>query len=212
TEALTWLVDVHGLAGHTERALAVALERRFVDLGADGVAFPSIVASGPNGAVPHHDPGSRVVQQGDLVTLDCGALVDGHHADCTRTFAVGKPDPVLVEVYEVVARAQAAGRAAVRAGVCAGDVDRAARQVAREAGHLEHYVHPTGHGVGLEIHEAPAVAPGSTATIDVGAVLTVEPGIYLPGIGGVRIEDTLVVDVHGAGRVLTDLPHELRVV
>ncbi len=212
TEALTWLVDTHGLAGHAERALAVALERRFVDLGADGVAFPSIVASGPNGAVPHHDPGTRVVASGDLVTLDCGALVDGYHADCTRTFAVGEPDARLVEVYEVVERAQAAGRAAVRAGVAAEDVDRAARDVARDAGYEAHYAHPTGHGVGLEIHEAPAVAPGSTATIHVGAVLTVEPGLYLPGIGGVRIEDTLVVDPDGTGRVLTELPRELRVV
>lgn len=209
--ALAWLVEERLAIGVREVELATLLERRFVDLGADGVAFPSIVASGPNGAVPHHEAGQRQMAAGDLVTIDCGALVDGYHADCTRTFAVGAPDPQLAEVYEVVRTAQAAGAAAVRAGVSAGEVDASAREVIDAAGFGERFVHGTGHGVGLVVHEAPAVARGSAATLSAGNVLTVEPGIYLPGRGGVRIEDTLVVTADGPAQPLTDAPRELRV-
>jgi Xaa-Pro aminopeptidase len=215
TAALTELLTDRLVPGATERDLAVWLERRFVDLGADGVAFPSIVASGPNGAVPHHAPTDRAVVRGDLVTVDCGAQVGGYHADCTRTVAVG-PDTgavagVLVEVHAVVAAAQAAGRLAAVAGARACDVDAAARQVVTDAGYGSAFVHGTGHGVGLEIHEAPAVARGSGATLSAGTALTVEPGVYLPGTGGVRIEDTIVVTADGAPRVLTDIPRSLRV-
>jgi Xaa-Pro aminopeptidase len=213
-DALDWLLREVVAPGRTERELATALERRFVDLGADAVAFPSIVASGPNGAIPHHAPTGRRLAAGELVTVDCGALVDGYHADCTRTVAVGDAvgDGVgeLVAVHAVVAEAQAAGRAAAVSGARAGDVDAAAREVVTAAGYGPRFVHGTGHGVGLAIHEAPAVARGARATLAARTALTVEPGIYLPGVGGVRIEDTIVVTADGPAHVLTDLPRELR--
>jgi Xaa-Pro aminopeptidase len=209
--ALTELFDTQVAVGVTERQLARWLERRFVDLGADGVAFPSIVASGPNAAVPHHAPTDRPLAEGDLLTVDCGALVDGYHADCTRTVAVGHLADDLAEVYALVERAQAAGRDAAVAGNRSGDVDQAAREIIEQAGHGDRFVHGTGHGVGLEVHEAPAVARGARATLRPGTALTVEPGVYLPGIGGVRIEDTIVVTADGPPRVLTDTPRTLRV-
>jgi Xaa-Pro aminopeptidase len=209
-EALAWLLDEVASPGRTERELAIALERRFADLGADGVAFPSIVAAGPNGAVPHHAPTDRPLASGELLTVDCGALVDGYHADCTRTIAIGDVGEDLRAIHDLVQQAQAAGRAAATAGVAAGAVDAAARDVIEAAGHGERFVHGTGHGVGLEIHEAPAVSRGARATLAAGTALTVEPGIYLPGVGGVRIEDTIVVTADGPARILTDLSRELR--
>jgi Xaa-Pro aminopeptidase len=210
-DALAWLLDEIVAVGRSERELAVALERRFVDLGADAVAFPSIVASGPNSAIPHHAPTERRLEPGDLLTIDCGALVDGYHADFTRTVAIGHLDGRLAEVHEVVRRAQEAGRAAAVAGATSGEVDAAARGVVEEAGYGERFVHGTGHGVGLDVHEAPAVARGARATLAAGTALTVEPGIYLPGLGGVRIEDTIVVTADGPARTLTDAPRDLRV-
>jgi Xaa-Pro aminopeptidase len=216
TSALAELLAERAVVGATERELATWLERRFVDLGADGVAFGSIVAGGPNGAVPHHAPTDRPLEDGDLLTVDCGAEVAGYHADCTRTVAVGTGEVAeeLSGVHDLVARAATSGRAAAAraaavSSVTAGDIDAAARSVIEEAGYGEAFVHGTGHGVGLEVHEAPAVARGSSAPVGVGTVLTVEPGIYLPGVGGVRIEDTLVVTSEGV-RVLTDLPRTLR--
>jgi Xaa-Pro aminopeptidase len=206
-EAMRWLID--GLRpGRSEREVATALERRFIDLGAEGVAFPSIVATGVNGAVPHHRPGDRQLAPGELVTIDAGAVVDGYHADCTRTVAVGTPDERLAEIHAIVAEAQGQGVEAVTAGISCGDVDEAARATIEAAGYGAAFVHGTGHGVGLEIHEAPAVTRGATATLAPGAVITVEPGIYLADVGGVRIEDTLVVTDHGSRR-LTDLSHGL---
>jgi Xaa-Pro aminopeptidase len=137
--------------------------------------------------------------------------VDGYHADFTRTVAVGHLDGRLAEVHEVVRRAQEAGRAAAVAGATSGEVDAAARGVVEEAGYGERFVHGTGHGVGLDVHEAPAVARGARATLAAGTALTVEPGIYLPGLGGVRIEDTIVVTADGPARTLTDAPRDLRV-
>jgi Xaa-Pro aminopeptidase len=209
-DALTWLVHEVVREGRTERELAGMLERRFLDLGADGVAFPSIVAAGPNGAIPHHAPTDRPVAAGELLTVDCGATVDGYHADCTRTVAVGDVSGELAAIHEVVREAQAAGCAAAVAGAAAGDVDAAARAVVADAGYGPRFVHGTGHGVGLEIHEAPAVAQEGRATLAAGTALTVEPGIYLPGVGGVRIEDTIVVTADGPARILTDLSRELR--
>jgi Xaa-Pro aminopeptidase len=170
--------------------------------------FATIVASGPHSAVPHHAPTDRPFADGDLVTVDAGALVDGYHADMTRTFAIGRPDPVLAGIHALVERAAAAGREAVRGDVSASRVDDAARGVIERAGHGERFVHPTGHGVGLDIHEAPAVARGSTATLRPTMVLTVEPGVYLPGLGGVRIEDCLLVTSE-APEVLTEHPRGL---
>ena len=210
TDALTWLLATQVQAGVTERELARLLERRFVDLGADAVAFDTIVASGPNAAIPHHAPTGRPLAAGDVVTIDCGARVGGYHADCTRTFALGHLDAPLDEVYEVVRVAQAAGRDAAVVGNTGADVDAAAREIIAQAGYGEAFVHGTGHGVGLEVHEAPAVSKGSPATLVAGMTLTVEPGVYLPGIGGVRLEDTVVVTADGPARPLTDLPRALR--
>lgn len=210
-QALEWLVAEVVAPGRSERELATALERRFVDLGAEGAGFASIVAGGSNSAIPHHAPGERPLARGDLLTIDCGALVDGYHADHTRTYAIGAVSDELAEVHDLVGRAQAAGRAAAVAGARASSIDDAARELITSAGHGERFVHGTGHGVGLAIHEPPAVSGGSADTLRACTPLTVEPGVYLPGLGGVRIEDTIVVTADGPARCLTDTPRSLRV-
>jgi Xaa-Pro aminopeptidase len=177
----------------TERDLAVLLERAMIDRGADGVAFDTIVASGPNGAIPHHSPGERAFRRGDLITIDCGARLGGYHADMTRTVALGEPAAWQREVYELVAAAQLAGIRAAVPGADIEAVDASARDLIAEAGHADHFGHGLGHGVGLEVHEAPLMGPGRTGKLVDRVPVTVEPGIYLPGRGGVRIEDTLVV-------------------
>lgn len=190
-------LSVRGLEpGASERDLGRDVEHAFLERGADGVAFPTIVASGPNGASPHHGVSDRVLASGDLVTIDCGAEVDGYRADMTRTLPVGVAgavDAELAEVHAVVEAANAAGRAAAVIDGDVAAVDRAARQVVEAAGYGDAFVHPTGHGIGLDVHEAPLVTLRSTASLRVGTAFTVEPGIYLPGLGGVRIEDSLVV-------------------
>ncbi|MEU7885227.1 aminopeptidase P family protein [Microbispora bryophytorum] len=178
--------------GVTEREIARWLEAAMVELGADKPAFDSIVASGPNGSIPHHSPSDRPVERGDLVTMDFGARYDGYHADMTRTVAVGPPATWQRDLYDLVRQAQRAGRHAVRAGATAHEVDAAARDVIAEAGHAERFGHGLGHGVGLEIHELPFLGPGKTGRLEDRVPITVEPGVYLPGRGGVRIEDTLV--------------------
>jgi Xaa-Pro aminopeptidase len=185
--------------GRTERELAVALERAMVDLGADAPAFDTIVASGPNGAIPHHVPGDRPFAVGDLITIDCGARYGGYHADMTRTVAVGEPAAWQREIYDLVATAQRAGVAAATVGTDVADVDAAARDLIGDAGYDEHFRHGLGHGVGLEVHEAPIIGYGRTGTLGDRVPVTVEPGIYLPGRGGVRIEDTLVVRAPAGG-------------
>lgn len=205
-DLLTWIRP-----GLTEREVALRLERTLVDLGADDPAFAAIVASGPNGARPHHRPGDRALETGDLVTLDFGARAAGYHSDMTRMVALGDPGDELRGVVELVRAAQRAGLDAVRAGETGGDVDAACREVVGAAGHGPAFVHGTGHGVGLEIHEAPRLASGSAATLDAGAVVTVEPGVYLPGRGGVRIEDTVLV-TGGGPDVLTTAPKDLATV
>ena len=215
TEAALAQVLEGGLVGHTEREVANHLERRFRDHDAS-VAFATIVAAGGNGAIPHHEPTTRVIDEGDLVTIDCGARIDGYQADTTRTVAAGAvPDgelAELVDVFEVVAEAQQRGVQAAVDGGRGSDVDRAAREHVVAAGYGDQFVHGTGHGVGLDIHEAPAVAATSTATLRPRTVLTVEPGIYLPGRGGVRIEDTVVVTADGPPLRLTNSPRDLHVV
>ncbi|GLX06920.1 aminopeptidase P family protein [Microbispora sp. NBRC 16548] len=178
--------------GVTEREIARWLEAAMVELGADKPAFDSIVASGPNGSIPHHSPSDRPVERGDLVTMDFGARYDGYHADMTRTVAVGPPAAWQRDLYDLVRQAQRAGRHAVRPGATAHEVDAAARDVIAEAGHAERFGHGLGHGVGLEIHELPFLGPGRTGRLEDRVPITVEPGVYLPGRGGVRIEDTLV--------------------
>src|SRR5579875_351881 len=182
--------------GMTEREVAVSLDHRMAELGADRPAFGTIVASGPNGALPHHAPAARPLQAGDLVTIDFGACYGGYHADMTRTVAVGEPAGWQREIYELVAAAQRAGIGAARPGAELTAVDAAARDLITEAGHGEHFGHGLGHGVGLEVHEAPVIGYGRTGKLSARVPVTVEPGIYLPGRGGVRIEDVLVV---GAG-------------
>ena len=184
--------------GITERQLATAIERRMVDIGAEAPAFDTIVASGPNGAIPHHAPGERQLQRGDLVTIDFGARSGGYHADMTRTVSIGKPAQWQRDTYELVARAQQAGMAAARPGAALTEVDAAARDLIREAGHGEHFRHGLGHGVGLEVHEAPMLGYESAGRLAARVPVTIEPGIYLPGMGGVRIEDILVVDGEGS--------------
>jgi Xaa-Pro aminopeptidase len=211
------LAQVLGLVapGRTEREIAVALERAMVDHGADGPAFASIVASGPSGAIPHHAPGERRLERGDLVTIDCGARLHGYHADMTRTVALGPPAAWQREIYELVAAAQLAGVAAAVPGADVIAVDAAARDLIDAAGYGDHFQHGLGHGVGLEVHEAPIIGYGRTGTLMDRVPVTVEPGIYLPGRGGVRIEDTLVVRA-GAGaadsaEILTTTTKELLV-
>jgi Xaa-Pro aminopeptidase len=189
--------------GRSERQLAVLIERAMVDLGAEAPAFDTIVASGPNGAIPHHSPGGRVLARGDLVTIDCGARHAGYHADMTRTVALGPPAPWQREIYDVVAAAQLAGAMAAVPGADVGDVDATARAMIAAAGHGDHFGHGLGHGVGLEVHEAPMLGPGRTGRLEDRVPVTVEPGIYLPGKGGVRIEDTLVVRTTGPETLIT---------
>ncbi|MBV9382696.1 MAG: aminopeptidase P family protein [Streptosporangiaceae bacterium] len=197
--------------GLTERALAAALDHRMTLLGADKPAFDTIVASGPNGAIPHHSPGDRPLRRGDFVTIDFGALYRGYHADMTRTVAVGEPAGWQRDVYELAAAAQRAGIEAAEPGADVAEVDAAARDLIAEAGHGEHFQHGLGHGVGLEVHEAPLIGYGRTGKLASGVPVTVEPGVYLPGKGGVRIEDVLVVAAGGGARLLTSTTRELLV-
>jgi Xaa-Pro aminopeptidase len=180
----------------------------FHELGADEPAFPIDVAAGPTAASPHAVPGDRVIEEGDLVLVDAGAKRDHYCSDCTRTFAVGEVSGSLREVYEVVREAQQAGLQAVRAGVAARDADAGARAVIADAGYGESFGHGLGHGLGLLVHEAPGVRPESDETLAAGNVVTVEPGIYLSGVAGVRIED-LVVVTDGGCEVLTSFPKDL---
>lgn len=181
----------------TETDFGLELDAAMRRLGADDVSFETIVASGPNGALPHHRPGHRTIEDGDLVVIDFGALVDGYHSDMTRTVAVGELSATQQRMYQVVQEAQAAGVAAVAAGVAAKLVDTACRNVIAAAGWGEAFLHGTGHGVGLDIHEDPRVGETSTATLVDRCVVTVEPGVYLPEHGGVRTEDTVVVTPDG---------------
>jgi Xaa-Pro aminopeptidase len=206
------LADVFALirVGMTERSLAAALDARMAALGAERPAFDTIVASGPNGAIPHHSPTDRPLRRGDLITMDFGAAYGGYHADMTRTVALGEPAGWQREIYELVAAAQRAGIDAARPGADVADVDAAARDMIRDAGHGEHFQHGLGHGVGLEVHEAPTIGYARTGKLASRVPVTVEPGVYLPGKGGVRIEDVLVVGADGTG-LLTTTTRELLV-
>jgi Xaa-Pro aminopeptidase len=196
--------------GLTERQLAAALDARMAALGAERPAFDTIVASGPNGAIPHHAPTDRPLRRGDLITMDFGALYAGYHAEMTRTVALGESAGWQREIYELVAAAQRSGLEAARPDADVADVDAAARDLIRDAGHGDHFQHGLGHGVGLEIHEAPAIGYGRTGKLGSRVPVTVEPGVYLPGRGGVRIEDVLVVGAGGTG-LLTTTTRELLV-
>jgi Xaa-Pro dipeptidase len=199
----------HIKPGVTERELAAVWQRAVLEAENSQLSdIPTIVASGPNGATPHGIASSRRLQKGDLVTIDAFLLVDGYYSDITRTYAVGEPDEELARVYSVVQEANAAARDFIKPGVSAEEVDAAARQVIDEAGYGEYFIHRTGHGMGLEIHEEPNIVEGNDLLLRQGMVFTVEPGIYLPGKGGVRIEDNVVVTETGC-ETLTTLPREL---
>jgi Xaa-Pro aminopeptidase len=194
----------------TERAFALALEIAMRERGASGTSFETICASGPNAALPHARPTDRQVEPGELVVIDFGCVVDGYCSDMTRTVSVGDPGPDATHLWEVVHASQRAGRDAVAAGVACAEVDRASRAVIEAAGWGDAFSHGTGHGVGLEIHEAPRVAKAAGGTLERGVVVTVEPGVYLPGVGGVRLEDTVVVTDDGAD-ALTSFPKHLSI-
>jgi Xaa-Pro aminopeptidase len=211
--ALADLIERGGLRpGRTERAVARELESLMLDHGADTISFETIVAAGPNSAIPHHRPTDAVLAKGDFVKIDFGALVAGYHSDMTRTFVLGKAAEWQLEIYALVADAQRAGREALHPGAGLRDVDGAARQIIADAGYAEQFGHGLGHGVGLQIHEAPGIGATSTGTLLAGSVVTVEPGVYLPGRGGVRIEDTLVVGSEPeSAELLTRFPKELAI-
>jgi Xaa-Pro aminopeptidase len=199
-------------AGTSEVAIARRLEQLFGELGAEDRAFDTIVGSGPHSAIPHHEPGRRTLKVGDLVVVDAGARVAGYHADMTRTFIVGAvAEPWQVRIHDVVQRAQAAATAGYVAHADLRAIDGLARTVIDEDGFGEMFSHGLGHGVGLQIHEAPMIGARATGTIGASMAITVEPGVYLPGRGGVRIEDTLVVTDAGP-RILTEAPRDLVVV
>jgi len=207
----TWLFEA-GLGGRTEREVALALEHEMRLRGARDPAFSSIVASGAAGALPHAQPRGVAIERGTLVTIDIGALREGYCSDCTRTVAVGEPGEHAREIHALVLEAQLAGLAAIAPGVSSREADAAARAVIEAGGHGEHFGHGLGHGVGLEIHEAPRLARVGGETVLVpGNVVTVEPGVYLPGELGVRIEDLVVVR-DGAALVLSSFTKELLVV
>ena len=197
-----------GLAGRTEREVAVGLVRFMEDAGAEGPSFPPVVASGAHGALPHAVPRDVEIPRDTLVVIDMGAMVDGYCSDCTRTLATGSPPDDALELYELVRRAQQEALPAATAGAECRAVDRVARDIIDAAGHEEHFGHGLGHGVGLHVHEAPRLGKTAEGTLEAGNAVTVEPGVYLPGSVGVRIED-LVIVTGGEPRILTGFPKEL---
>ena len=200
-----------GLAGRTERDVALDLELELRRMGGEGVSFPPIIASGAHGALPHARPREVEIAEGVLVTIDWGVQLDGYASDCTRTYATGAICDRDRDVYELVRRAQAAGLAAVRPGPTGREVDAVAREIIDEAGHAEHFGHGLGHGVGLEVHEGPRLSRQGDVPLAAGQVVTVEPGVYLPGEVGVRIEDLVVVTEDGHD-VLNTLAKDLTIV
>ena len=205
-------------AGMKEQELAAKIDWRIKSAGFERCSFETIVASGPNSALPHAHPGERVLREGDLVVLDFGGVYGGYCVDLTRTVALGQPDAEMARVYEAVLEAQRAAIAAVKPGVRAGDIDAAARSTLARHGLAEAFGHSTGHGLGVEIHETPRIGPRREAigdepappdeAIEPGMVFTIEPGAYLPGWGGVRIEDDVLVTSDGV-EVLTNVPTSL---
>jgi len=197
--------------GMTERQVSRLCSEAILAAGAEGESFENIVASGPNAANPHHSNTDRALQPGDLVILDCGARYGGYISDITRTIAIGEPGVEARRIYDLVLQANAAGRAAARPGASGAEIDAAARQVIEQGGYGAFFIHRTGHGIGLETHEPPDIVAGSNEPLPAGVTFTVEPGIYLPGVTGARIEDDVVISADGA-RSLTTFGRELRII
>ena len=197
-----------GLAGRTEREVARGLVRFMEDAGAEAPSFPPIVAAGWDGALPHAVPGDVEIPRDTLVVIDLGAVVDGYCSDCTRTLATGSLTDDVLEVYELVRQAQLDALAATSAGAELNAVDAVARERIDAAGHEEHFGHGLGHGVGLEVHEAPRIGKSAEGELEAGNAVTVEPGVYVPGEFGVRIEDLVIVTA-GEPRMLTGFPKDL---
>ncbi len=198
----------HIRPGVTERELGLKLEYLIREKGSRKAAFDTIVASAANGAMPHASVTNRRIKKGDLVTVDFGAEANGYFCDITRTLCVGRPTPRQREIHQIVMNAQSAAMKIIRPGIDCKSVDNAAREIIREARHGEHFGHGTGHGIGLMVHEGPSISPLSKDSVEPGMVFTVEPGIYIPGWGGVRIED-MVLSTEGGIKVLTTLPRDL---
>jgi Xaa-Pro aminopeptidase len=209
--ALTEVLS-RGLAGRTERDVALDLEVTMRKAGAEAPSFPPIIASGTHSALPHAVPRDVEIPKNTLVTIDWGAQLDGYASDCTRTYATGPDlDPRDREIYDLVLEAQLESLAAVKAGAGGREVDAVARDIITAAGHGEHFGHGLGHGVGAEVHEGPRLSQRSDSTLEAGQVVTVEPGVYVPGAIGVRIEDLAIVTETGT-EVLTGLPKDLQVI
>ncbi len=200
-----------GIVGRSEREVAFALHGAMLDAGAEALSFDTIVAAGPRGALPHAIPGPEPIPADTLVVIDMGAVVDGYCSDMTRTVATGRLTAELARIYDVCLEAQEAALAAVRPGISGGDLDAVARAVIARAGYGEAFGHGLGHGVGLEIHERPGVRPTGTDVLEAGMAVTIEPGIYLEGVGGVRIED-LVIVTSGGCDIISSSPKALQVV
>jgi Xaa-Pro dipeptidase len=194
--------------GRTELEIAADLRIEMLREGGQGEAFSPIVVAGPNSASPHAGPSDRPMAEGDLVTIDWGTTYQGYRSDITRTFVLGSPTPEIIKIYDAVLAANQAGRIAVRPSLPAQEVDRAARQAITLAGYGEYFIHRTGHGLGLETHEPPYIVEGNLDILEPGMTFTVEPGIYVPGVGGVRIEDDVIVTEDGS-ETLTDMPRQL---
>lgn len=205
------LAQEHARPGTTERELSRRIRFAAEELGGSGESFPNIVASGPNTSRPHHHPGDRALCRGDVLTIDLGGIVDGYCSDLTRSPFLGSVDAELEKIHATVLRANEAAIAAIRPGMTGAEVDAVAREVIDSAGYGQYFGHGLGHGVGLEIHEAPRLSPSADSTpLEPGNVVTIEPGIYVPGLGGVRIEDYVLLTTGGAD-VLSRSPKDLRV-
>ena len=196
--------------GMTEKEIAARLNYLMVSAGAEKTSFDTIVASGPNGSMPHAVPGMRKVREGDFITMDFGCVYKGYCSDMTRTVALGRPSDEMRNIYDIVLQAQLAGIAAAKAGVTGAAIDGAARKVIQDAGYGAYFGHSFGHSLGIDIHEAPNAAPGNDKPMPDGAVVSAEPGIYLPGKFGVRIEDVMILRPDGA-QVITKAPKALLV-
>jgi len=194
-------------AGITEREIAVRMEELALDIeGVSGLAFPPIIASGPNGAQPHAEITDRVLENGDMVTVDFGVTIDGYASDMTRTFLLGAVSAEQRKIYDSVKRAQAAGLAAAKAGIACAGLDAICRDIIEEDGYGEYFIHTTGHGLGTEVHEDPRIGKNSETFLESGMVVTIEPGIYIEGFGGVRIEDTVIITETGCENITPKIP------